>query len=100
MKSMWERACFPQGKLKSSEEPHHAGWAGRPRALPQYADFSLARRLCWAWDAKRFGQTPATSQKCCLLASGRKEKCAGGTTTMLIPPTAGSSHLHKATWTI
>lgn len=56
----------------------HSTWAeaGRPRALPWYADFSLARRLCWAWDAKQFGQAPAPLQKCSLPASGRNTRCA------------------------
>lgn len=59
---------------------------GRPRALPWYADFSLARRLCWAWDAKQFGQTPAPSQKCSLPDCGGNMKCAPR--LFPVPPTS------------
>lgn len=57
---------------KSHSTPSESGW---PRALPWHADFSLASRLCWVWDAKRFGQTPAPSQTCSLPALGRNMKC-------------------------
>lgn len=62
---------------KLSPQKSHSTWAvaGRPTALSWYADFSLARRLCWAWDAKHFGQTPAPLQKSSLPASGRNMRC-------------------------
>lgn len=65
-------------RAKCSPQRSHSMWAeaGRPRALPWYADFSLARRLCWARDAKQFGPTPALLQKCSPPASGRNMRCA------------------------